>query len=142
MLPDGTRQRYPVADYKQVTNEFVVPQSTAKYTKNKLDSYMAGALARFNNNYDKLHPEAKKVAESLGMQPLCTNPYMNTVAQVVEIVSDVYESLALLDELIATGVELEPLVEPTPLRFGRRRHGGAARHPLPRVRVRRRRACA
>src|SRR5690606_20247282 len=31
VLPDGTKQRYPVADYKQVTNEFVVPQSTAKY---------------------------------------------------------------------------------------------------------------
>ena len=54
VLPDGTKQRYPVADYKQVTNEFVVPQSTAKYTKHKLDSYAAGALARFNNNYDRL----------------------------------------------------------------------------------------
>lgn len=113
LLPDGTKQRYPVADYKQVTNEFVVPQSTAKYTRNKLDSYAAGALARFNNNYDKLHPEAKKVAETLGIQPICTNPYMNTVAQAVEIASDVYESVAMLDELIAAGVELEPLVEPT-----------------------------
>ena len=34
-LPDGTQQRYPVADYKLVTNEFVVAQSTAKYAKNK-----------------------------------------------------------------------------------------------------------
>ena len=34
------------------------------------------------------------MAEALGLQPICTNPYMNTVAQVVEIVSDVYESLA------------------------------------------------
>ena len=115
-LPDGTRQRYPVADYKQVTNEFVVPQSTAKYTKNKLDSYAAGALARFNNNYDRLHPEAKKVAETIGIQPICTNPYMNTVAQAVEIVSDLYESIALIDELLEAGVALEPLVEPT--RFG------------------------
>jgi coenzyme F420-reducing hydrogenase alpha subunit len=112
VLPDGTKQRYPVAGYKQVTNEFVVPQSTAKYTKNKLDSYAAGALARFNNNYDRLHPKAKEVAESLGFQPICTNPYMNTVAQAVEIVSDIYESVALLDELLDAGVELQPLVEP------------------------------
>ncbi len=126
VLPDGTKQRYPVADYKQVTNEFVVPQSTAKYTRNKLDSYAAGALARFNNNYDRLHPEAKKVAEVLGIQPICTNPYMNTVAQVVEIASDVYESVALLDELIAAGVELEPLVEPT--KFG----SGAGATEVPR----------
>jgi coenzyme F420-reducing hydrogenase alpha subunit len=112
-LPDGTKQRYPVADYKSVTNEFVVPQSTAKYTKNKLDSYAAGALARFNNNYDRLHPEAKKVAETLGIQPICTNPYFNTVAQAVEIASDVYESIDLIDQLVEVGVELQPLVEPT-----------------------------
>ncbi|HET6495595.1 MAG TPA: Ni/Fe hydrogenase subunit alpha [Thermoleophilia bacterium] len=117
VLPDGTKERYPVADYKQVTNEFVVPQSTAKYSKNKLDSYAAGALARFNNNYDRLRPEAKLAAEFLGLQPICTNPYMNTVAQVVEVVHDVYESLRIIDELLETGVELEPLVQPT--RYGR-----------------------
>jgi coenzyme F420-reducing hydrogenase alpha subunit len=126
VLPDGTKQRYAVEDYRKVTNEFVVPQSTAKYTKNKLSSYAAGALARFNNNYDKLHPEAKKVAEELGIQPICTNPYMNTVAQVVEIVSDVYESLRLLDELIDAGVRLEPLVPPT--KYG----GGVGATEVPR----------
>lgn len=113
ILPDGTQQRYPVADYKLVTNEFVVAQSTAKYTKNKLDSYAAGALARFNNNYDKLVPEAKEAAEYLGLAPICTNPYMNTVAQVVEVVHSVYDSLRIIDELLETGVELEPLAEPT-----------------------------
>jgi coenzyme F420-reducing hydrogenase alpha subunit len=116
LLPDGTKQRYPVADYKQVTNEFVVPQSTAKYTKNKLDSYAAGALARFNNNYDRLHPEAKKAARTLGLAPICTNPYMNTVAQVVEIFESYHDSLRLVDELLASGVTLEPLVPPA--KFG------------------------
>jgi coenzyme F420-reducing hydrogenase alpha subunit len=113
LLPDGTKQRYPVADYKRVTNEYVVPQSTAKYTRNKLSSYAAGALARFNNNFDLLGPEAKKVAQDLGLQPICTNPYMNTVAQVVEIVESVYGALRLIDELLDAGLKLEPLVEPT-----------------------------
>jgi coenzyme F420-reducing hydrogenase alpha subunit len=113
LLPDGTKQRYPVADYKSVTNEYVVPQSTAKYTRNKLSSYAAGALARFNNNYDLLGAEAKKVAQDLGLQPICTNPYMNTVAQVVEIVESVYDALRLIDELLDAGLRLEPLVEPT-----------------------------
>jgi coenzyme F420-reducing hydrogenase alpha subunit len=113
VLPDGTKQRYPVAAYRLVTNEFLVPQSTAKYTKNKLASYAAGALARFNNNYDMLVPEAKQAAEMLGLQPICTNPYMNTVAQVVEIVHSVYDSLRLIDELLETGVKLEPLAQPT-----------------------------
>jgi coenzyme F420-reducing hydrogenase alpha subunit len=113
ILPDGDRVRYAVADYRSCTNEYVSPQSTAKFTKNRRDSYAVGALARFNVNYDMLHPEAKKVAESLGLQPICTNPYMNSVAQVVEIVHSAYEGLRLLDELIASGIADEGLVQPT-----------------------------
>jgi len=113
LLPEGKKQRYKVADYKNVTNEFVVPQSTAKFTKNKLASYAVGALARFNNNYEMLHAEAKKAAGALGLEPICTNPYMNTVAQVVEIVESFYDSVRLIDELLASGIELEPLVKPT-----------------------------
>ena len=113
ILADGSRARYEVADYRSCTNEYVSPQSTAKFTKNRLDSYAAGALARFNVNYGQLHPKAKEFAESLGMSPVCTNPYFNSVAQVVEIVHSAYEALRLFDELIADGVVEEPLVEPT-----------------------------
>jgi sulfhydrogenase subunit alpha len=125
-LPDGTKQRYPVADYKSVTNEFVVPQSTAKYARNKLTSYAAGALARFNNNHGMLHPEAKKAASALGLEPICTNPYMNTVAQVVEIVESFHSSLRLIDEIVRAGVREEPPVKPT--RFAR----GAGATEVPR----------
>lgn len=126
VLPDGSRAKYAVADYRSCTNEYVSPQSTAKFTKNRLDSYAAGALARFNVNYDQLHPEAKKVAESLGMKPIVTNPYMNSVAQVVEIVHSAYEGLRLLDELIADGIVDEGLVQPA--KFGR----GASAVEVPR----------
>jgi coenzyme F420-reducing hydrogenase alpha subunit len=113
ILADGDRAKYAVADYRDCTNEYVSPRSTAKFTRNRLDSYAAGALARFNVNYDQLRPEAKAVAEQLGLAPVCTNPYMNTVAQVVEIVHSVYEGVRLLDELIAEGVVEEPVVQPT-----------------------------
>jgi sulfhydrogenase subunit alpha len=116
VTPDGARQRWPVASYRSCTNEYVVPQSTAKYTKNKLASYMAGALARFNNNFDLLHPEAKKLAGALGFRPLCFNPYMNSVAQLVEVVHSVLDSVRLLDEVLASGYEPEELVPPA--RFG------------------------
>ncbi len=116
ILPDGDRARYDVADYRSCTNEYVVPQSTAKYTKNRLASYAAGALARFNVNYDLLRPEAKAVAERLGLAPICTNPFMNSVAQVVEIVHSAYEALRLIDELLETGIVEEGIVQPA--RFG------------------------
>jgi coenzyme F420-reducing hydrogenase alpha subunit len=113
VLPDGDRSVYGVSDYRKCTNEYIVPQSTAKYTKNRLNSYAVGALARFNVNYDKLCPEAKATADALGMHPLCTNPYYNTVAQVVECVHSVYEGMRILDELIADGVQQEQLATPT-----------------------------
>ena len=47
---------YPIEDYRKVTNESCVPFSTAKWTHHNRDAYMVGALARFNNNYDQLHP--------------------------------------------------------------------------------------
>lgn len=116
VLADGDRAAYDVNDYLDITNEYMVPQSTAKHTKNRLRSYAAGALARFNVNYDQLHPEAKKVAERLGLAPVCTNPYMNSVAQVVECVHAVYESVRLIDELLEEGLKDEGLVQPT--RYG------------------------
>jgi len=116
VTPDGVKQRYALEDYRSCTNEYVVPQSTAKYTRNRLSSYMAGALARFNNNYARLHPEAKKLAATLGMRPLTFNPYLNTAAQLIEIVHSVHEGLRLMNEALTRGIRDEAPVKPT--RFG------------------------
>jgi len=97
----------PVSNYLGVTNEFCVPHSTAKYTKNKRDSYMVGAMARFNNNYDQLLPRAKKAAQELGLSALCHNPFMITVAQIVETVHAIEDSLRIIDELISRGLKEE-----------------------------------
>ncbi len=107
----------PVDDYLSVTNEYVVPQSTAKYTKNNRKSYMVGALARLNNNYDHLTPLAKEVAEDFGLSPVCHNPYMNTVAQLVEVVHSVEDSLNIIDDVLDKGIEeqglnYQPDIEP------------------------------
>ncbi len=61
---DGVRMNKK--EYKNVTNEFVVPHSSAKHTKLSRESYAVGSLARFNLNYDRLHPEAKKPLLPLG----------------------------------------------------------------------------
>lgn len=106
---------WPVDDYRAVTNEYLVPHSSAKHTANQRQSYMVGALARFNVNHDKLHPKAKAAAAALGLKPVCTNPYMNTVAQVVEIVHSVEDAIALTDELLKRGVRWEEPVAPAQL---------------------------
>lgn len=98
---------YPVEDYKQVTNEEMVPFSTAKWTRNNRESYMVGALARFNNNFEHLHPRAKEAAADLGMEPLVTNPFLNSAAQVVELVHCVEDAVGIIDELLRRGIEPE-----------------------------------
>jgi coenzyme F420-reducing hydrogenase alpha subunit len=98
--------RWPVDKYLEVTNEFVVPHSTAKYTKHNRESYMVGALARFNLNYDKLSPMAKEWAGKFGLKPVCHNPFMNNVAQLVEIVHSFEDSIAQIDKLLEKGVNV------------------------------------
>ncbi|NPV65768.1 MAG: Ni/Fe hydrogenase subunit alpha [Anaerolineae bacterium] len=106
---------WPTEDYRRVTNETIVPHSSAKHTANQRESYMVGALARFNVNYDQLHPRAKAAAATLGLKPKNTNPYMNTVAQVVEIVHCVEDAIRLIDQLLARGVVWEEPAPPTRL---------------------------
>jgi coenzyme F420-reducing hydrogenase alpha subunit len=100
---------YAIKDYRQVTNERVVQHSSAKHASHKRESYMVGALARFNVNHKLLHPRAKAAAEELGLRAICINPYMNTAAQVVEIVHCVEDAIRICDELIARGIKTEPL---------------------------------
>lgn len=106
---------WPIEQYRSVTNEQIVPHSSAKHCANQRDSYMVGALARFNVNYAQLHPKAKAAAMALGLKPKNTNPYMNTVAQVVEIVHCVEDSIALADALLERGITWEEPVQPARL---------------------------
>jgi len=98
---------YPVEEYRSIVNEYVVPQSTAKYTRHSRDSYMVGALARFNLNYEQLTPLAEKVAEELGLRAACYNPYMNSIAQLVEVLYSVEECIRLIEEILDKGLKRE-----------------------------------
>jgi coenzyme F420-reducing hydrogenase alpha subunit len=102
---------YPIPEYRKVTNEYLVPHSTAKWTKHSRDTYMVGALARFNNNYDQLHPRAKAAAEELGMVPVVTNPFLNSAAQAIEMVHCIEDSIVLIDQLVDRGISEEPLYQ-------------------------------
>ena len=106
---------WPLGQYRSVTNEQILPHSSAKHCYNQRDSYMVGALARFNINYDLLHARAKAAAAALDLKPGCINPYMNTVAQVVEIAHSFVEGANLLDELLKREISWEEPAPPTRL---------------------------
>jgi coenzyme F420-reducing hydrogenase alpha subunit len=74
---------------------------------------MVGSLARVNNNYGMLRPEAKAAAGALGLRTPCFNPFMNNVAQVVETAHCVYDAIEVLDGLLQKGLQQEAFrVEP------------------------------
>jgi sulfhydrogenase subunit alpha len=98
----------PATEYLSFANEYIVPISTAKRSKHVRDSYMVGALARLNINYDRLSPLAKKTAEMFDLKPMCHNPFMNNIAQLVEVVHNVEDSIRLIDELEAAGLQSQP----------------------------------
>jgi coenzyme F420-reducing hydrogenase alpha subunit len=97
----------PVRDYRGVTNEMVVAHSSAKHAKHVRESYMVGALARFNNNHEQLTEGAKRAAGKLGLKAPCHNPFMINVAQVVESVHCAEEALRLTTELLEAGLNEE-----------------------------------
>ncbi|MFC1926102.1 Ni/Fe hydrogenase subunit alpha, partial [Chloroflexota bacterium] len=100
-------------EWESVANEYVSPQSTAKWARWHRDSYAVGALARYNLNADNLLPMAKKTAEAFGLKKGCCNPYMNSVAQVIESVQVVEGALQLIDMILTTGIKQEvPHVRP------------------------------
>ena len=100
------------ADYKNIIHEKVVDHSSSKHVSNKRSSLMVGALARLNNNYDQLHPKARKAAEKLGLKPINTNTFHNNTAQVIECAHAVHRGIEVCDELLASGLKDEkPEVE-------------------------------
>ncbi len=90
-------------DYQKMTNEYVDKNNTSKWCLLSRESFAVGALARFNNNHNLLHPEATSVASALKLKPVCHNPFMNNVAQLVECVHVSHESIRIIDELVDHG---------------------------------------
>jgi sulfhydrogenase subunit alpha len=91
--------------YREMIDEYVVPHSTAKHARCHRHAYMVGALARVNNNYDQLSPLAKESAAEMGLNVPCFNPFMITVAQIVECAHCLEDSLRIIDALLEAGID-------------------------------------
>jgi len=96
-----------IQKFESVVNEYVSPQSTAKWTKWHRESYAVGALARYNLNNQFLLPLARKIAGAFGLGSKNCNPFYNSLAQLVECFQVVEHSLAIIDELLGAGIKQE-----------------------------------
>lgn len=105
-------------DYLTAIHEAVVVGNYAKLARWNRETYLVGALARVNNNWPQLRPEAQQAREALGLRVPCHNPFLMTAAQLVELVHCAEDSIALIGELLARGIAPQQEPEITP-RAGR-----------------------
>jgi coenzyme F420-reducing hydrogenase alpha subunit len=89
-----------------------VPHSNALHSRVRgRGSYLAGPMARFNLNLDRLSPAAREAAGEAGIGSGCRNPFQSIVVRGVEILYACDEALRLLDAYEPPdppGLELEP----------------------------------
>jgi coenzyme F420-reducing hydrogenase alpha subunit len=104
----------PAEDYLELTNEYVPATSTSKWCRLSRDSFAVGPLARFNNSHAALHPDARKLASALGLEPVCHNPFFANLARLVECMHVTHEAMALIDKLAEPGALADARVQPSP----------------------------
>jgi len=84
-------------DYKQIFEESQVDYAFAKKSAlRKGSSFMVGALARLNNNFDKLQDRTKKLAQRIGFTVPSDNPFHNNIAQSLEIVDNIERCIGMI----------------------------------------------
>jgi len=106
-------QRTKVSDYRSLLKEKPVGYSRAKLAFINGKPYSVGALARLNNNFSKLGKKAKQAAAELGYRVPCHNPYMNTVAQLIEWIHCLEDSISILERVLKNGLDKDKVVVPS-----------------------------
>ncbi len=104
---------FTAGEYTKRIKEYLVPHSAAKHAKTIGGTFMVGALARVNNNFKKLGKRARAAAAKGGLKPVCANPFMNNMAQLVECYQVAGDALNAIERLLDMGPRLEEVKKPT-----------------------------
>lgn len=83
-------------DYDKHFKEYIEKDSSAKFAVVEGKSYMVGAIARVNINYRNLSYNAKRAAR---IKPPYNNPFLNNVAQAIEIVHAIDRCISILKDI-------------------------------------------
>jgi coenzyme F420-reducing hydrogenase alpha subunit len=87
-----------VSEYNDVFEERHVARSNAlQSVVRERGAYHVGPLARYNLNFELLHPLARTAAVDAGLGPRCTNPFQSIIVRAVETVHACEEALAIID---------------------------------------------
>lgn len=91
--------------FEQLFQERQVPHSTALQAvrSDTGGTYFVGPLARLNHCRDKLLPIARQVADEVGLEHPCRNPFKSIIARAIEIVQGYEEALSILQDYDPAG---------------------------------------
>jgi len=96
VISDSFGNLVPPSEYRKHLEHVVLPYSQASAYKHKEKSYMVGALARLNLTKEQLNDRTKKdLTKTLKKFP-STDIYHNNLAQAVEILHSIDDSIDLL----------------------------------------------
>jgi len=99
-------------DYETEFLERQVPYSTALHSALKArGSYLVGPMARYALNWDRLPAEIRALADEVGLDPVCRNPFRSILVRGIEVVYACDEALRVI-----AGYEppLRPFIPPEP----------------------------
>lgn len=75
-----------------------VPYSTALHAKMKgKGAYLAGPLARYNLNREKLSPLVKETIKEIGFEKVCDNPFRSIIVRALEVLFACEEALRIIE---------------------------------------------
>jgi len=102
-----TGDKITIKNICQAIEEHQLPGLAAKRAKYQGRAFMVGALARLNNNNEKLAPQAKQAVSDLKLSFPLYNSFFNVLAQAIEVLHCVEEIGNLLEEIIKSGIKEE-----------------------------------
>lgn len=76
-------------------------------------AYHVGPLARYSLNFDKLSPAAQEAARSVGLGPVCYNPFKSIVVRAIETLYACDEALRIIEQYEMPDAPYVP-IEPRP----------------------------
>jgi sulfhydrogenase subunit alpha len=83
---------------EHVIEEHVAYSNALHSTLKGRGSYLAGPMARYNLNFDRLSPMAREAARDAGLSSECRNPFQSVIVRTVEVLYACDEALRIIDE--------------------------------------------
>jgi len=97
---NGTRQRLPGGEYRNLTREHVVAHSFAKHSAFEGQPFAVGALSRLIVNRDLVTGPGHTALKRLHLRMPSHTPLDNNLAQAVELGMDLHLALDTIDKLL------------------------------------------